>query len=116
MSNSNNGNGIQHLKQGDFERAVLKSETLSVVDFYADWCGPCRMVGPIIESLSKEFTNRVNFAKVDTDSNQGLAARYDIMSIPTVMIFKNGRIIDKIIGAAPEQVYRQRINAALGAF
>ncbi|MDE1852524.1 MAG: thioredoxin [Thaumarchaeota archaeon] len=108
-------NGIQHVNQSDFERAVLKSQAPTVVDFYADWCGPCRAVGPVIESLSQEYAGKVNFAKVDTDANQALAARYGIMSIPTVMIFKEGRIVDKVIGAMPAQVYRQRIEAALGA-
>ncbi len=108
-------NGIQQLKQGEFETNVLKSGLPTVVDFYADWCGPCRTVGPIVESLSKEYTGRVNFAKVNTDDNQALAIRYDILSIPTVMIFKNGSIVDKIIGAAPAQAYRQKIDAALRA-
>ena len=84
------------------------------MDFYADWCGPCRMVGPVIESLSQEYEGRVAFAKVDTDANQSLAARYDVMSIPTVMIFRAGKVVDKIIGAMPAQAYRQKIDAALG--
>ncbi|HEV2138817.1 MAG TPA: thioredoxin [Nitrososphaerales archaeon] len=103
------------MNHGEFESAVLKSSTPAVVDFYADWCGPCKMVSPIIDSLSNEYDGRVNFAKVDTDLNQVLAARYDVMSIPTVIIFKDGRILDKIIGAVPAQVYRKRIDAALGA-
>ncbi len=110
-----NVNGIRHLNHGDFEREVLKSSTPTVVDFYADWCGPCKMVSPIIESLSNEYSGKVKFAKVDTDLNQILAARYDIMSIPTVMIFKDGKVVDKVIGAVPAQVYRKRIDAALGA-
>ncbi len=110
-----NVNGIRHLNHGDFEREVLKSSTPTVVDFYADWCGPCKMVSPIIESLSNEYSGKVKFAKVDTDLNQVLAAKYDVMSIPTVIIFKDGRIVDKIIGASPAQVYRKRIDAALGA-
>jgi len=111
----NNGNGVRHLKQEDFKEAVLASDKTTVVDFYADWCGPCRMVSPVIESLSQEYAGRVNFAKVNTDENQGLSARYGIMSIPTVMIFKNGKVIDKIVGAAPASAYRQRIETALGA-
>ena len=113
-TNMSKNNEVQHIRQEDFERAVLKSQTPAVVDFYADWCGPCRMVGPVIESLSQEYSDRVSFAKVDTDANQSLAARYNIMSIPTVMIFKQGRIVDTIIGAAPTQVYRKKIDAALG--
>ena len=110
-----NNDGVQYVNQPDFERAVLKSQAPAVVDFYADWCGPCRAVGPVIESLAQEYAGKVNFAKVDTEANQVLAERYDIVSIPTVMIFKEGRIVDKVIGAMPAQVYRQRIDAALGA-
>ena len=102
-----------HLKEKDFEREVLKSEVPTVVDFYADWCGPCRMVSPIIESLSREYAGRVKFVKVDTDDNQALATRYQVMSIPTVMIFDSGRIVDTIVGAAPADVYRRKVNANL---
>ena len=106
---------VQHITQADFEHAVLKSQTPMVVDFYADWCGPCRMVGPVMETLSQEYTGRVSFAKVDTDANQSQAMRYNIMSIPTVMIFKGGQIVDKVIGAVPAEAYRRKIEAALGA-
>jgi thioredoxin 1 len=106
-------NGLPHLKEGDFEREVLKSEVLTVVDFYADWCGPCRMVGPVLESLSREYVGKVKFVKVDTDENQVLAERYHVMSIPTVIIFNRGRIDDTLIGAAPIELYRQKIDAAL---
>lgn len=105
---------VQRVAQADFERAVLRSQTPTVVDFYADWCGPCRMVGPVIESLSQEYSGKASFAKVDTDANKSLAMRYNIMSIPTVMIFKEGRVIDRIIGAMPAEAYRQKIDAALG--
>jgi thioredoxin 1 len=115
MNMTQNTNGIRHLNYEGFERAVLKSSTPTVVDFYADWCGPCKMVGPIIESLSNEYNGRVNFAKVDTDVEQLLAACYDIMSIPTVIVFKDGRIVEKIIGAVSAQVYRKSIDSALGA-
>lgn len=108
-----NNNGVQHINTADFERAVLKSQSPTVVDFYADWCGPCRMVSPVIESLSQEYAGKVNFAKVDTDANQSLAMRYNILSIPTVMIFKEGRIVDRIIGAVPAQAYRQKIDSVL---
>jgi thioredoxin 1 len=72
------------------------------------------MVSPVIESLSQEYSGKVNFAKVDTDANQSLAMRYNILSIPTVMIFKGGNVVDKIIGAVPADAYRRKINAALG--
>ncbi len=101
------------MNEKDFEREVLKSEVPTVVDFYADWCGPCRMVSPIIESLSREYEGRVKFVKVDTDDNQALARRYQVMSIPTVMIFNSGRIVETVIGAAPAGAYRQKINSTL---
>ncbi len=108
-------NEVQNLKQTDFDREVLKAETPTVVDFYADWCGPCKIVSPIIESLSKEYAGKINFAKINTDDNQGLAIRYDIMSIPTVIVFKGGKEVDRIVGAVPAQVYRKRIDGALRA-
>ena len=111
---SDNGSGIRHLKESDFEAAVLKSQTPTIVDFYADWCGPCKMVGPVIESLSREYAGKANFAKVNTDGNQALAARYNVMSIPTVMIFHNGSVADAIVGAARADVYRKKIDAVLG--
>jgi thioredoxin len=109
----NNAGGIRQLKEGDFEVDVLKSRTPTVVDFYADWCGPCRTVGPVIESLSREFAGRVSFAKVDTDGNPQLAARYEVMSIPTVMIFKDGSVVDRVVGVAQPEVYRGKIEAVL---
>lgn len=104
---------LLHLSEDDFERVVLKSDLVTVVDFYADWCGPCRLVGPVIEELATSYDGKVKFANVDSDANQGLAAKYDIMSIPTVMIFKNGEVVDRIVGASPAQVYRQSIDRAL---
>ncbi|MBI3022686.1 MAG: thioredoxin, partial [Thaumarchaeota archaeon] len=97
----------------EFDKEVLKSSIPTVVDFYADWCGPCRMVSPVIESLSKEYVGTVKFVKVDTDANQEIALRYNIMSIPTVMIFKDGEVKDVIIGAAPASGYKQRIDKVL---
>ena len=102
-----------HLKEGDIEREVLNSAVPTVVDFYADWCGPCRAVSPIMESLSRDYAGRVKFVKIDTDDNQALATRYEVMSIPTVIIFNSGLIADTIVGAAPADVYRRKINANL---
>ncbi len=104
---------LQHLSETDFERVVLRSELVTVVDFYADWCGPCRLVGPVIEGLSSSYDGKVRFAKVDVDSNQRLAAKYGIQGIPTVVIFRDGKVADRIVGAAPAQVYRQRIDRIL---
>ena len=103
-----------HLQSKDFENEVLKSEIPTVVDFYADWCGPCRMVSPIIETLSKEYAGRAKFVKVNTDDNQDLAEKFGIMSIPTIMVFKNGQIASRTVGAGPAAMYKQKIDAALG--
>lgn len=104
---------LPHLGGKEFDKEVLQSAIPAVVDFYADWCGPCRMVSPIVESLSRQYAGKVKFVKIDTDENQDLAARYDIMSIPTVMIFKNGEIRGKIIGASPASLYKQKIDSVL---
>ena len=106
-------NSIIQLDEKDFEKEVLKAAVPTLVDFYADWCVPCRMVSPIVESLSKEYDGKVKFVKVNTDDNQDIAEQFDIMSIPTVMIFKNGEVKSKIVGAAPAATYKQKIEAAL---
>ena len=102
-----------HLQTKDFEKEVLQSDLPTVVDFYADWCGPCRMVSPIIESLSQEYAGRAKFVKINTDESPELAERYGIMSIPTVMIFKKGEVSSRTVGAGPASMYKQKIDAAL---
>ena len=104
---------VLHIQGTDFEKEVLQSEVPAVVDFYADWCGPCRMVSPIIEALSKEYAGRAKFVKINTDESPDLAGRFNIMSIPTIMIFKNGQVSSTTIGAGPSAIYKQRIEAAL---
>jgi thioredoxin 1 len=107
------GKTVIHLEGKDFDDEVLKSKLPTLVDFYADWCAPCKMVSPILESMSKEYNGKVKFVKVNTDENQELAMKYDIMSIPTVMIFRDGEVKSRIIGAAPAATYKQKIEAAL---
>lgn len=104
---------LLHLRSTEFDKEILQAKVPAVVDFYADWCGPCRMVSPVIESLSREYDGKVIFAKVDTDANQDLSERYGVMSIPTVFIFKDGEIKERIVGAAPEASYRKKIDAVL---
>jgi len=96
----------------DFDSAVLRSAVPVFVDFYADWCGPCNMIAPTIEALSEEYEGKVKFVKINVDNNQQLAMKYDIMSIPTGMLF--GIVKDSLIGAYPASAYRQRIDNALG--
>jgi thioredoxin 1 len=104
---------LVHLQGKDFDKEVLQSEIPAVVDFYADWCGPCRMVSPIIETLSHEYVGKVKFVKVNTDENPELAEKYGIMSIPTIMVFKKGEIASRTVGAGPAAMYKQKIEAAL---
>lgn len=95
----------------NFSEAVINSDKLSVVDFWAEWCGPCRMVGPIIEELATEYNGQVNVGKVDVDNNRQVSLNYGIRSIPTVLFIKNGQVIDKIVGAASKAIYKQKIEA-----
>ena len=113
MSRQKTDGKIVHLNDGEFETKVLKSDVPVLVDFYADWCGPCHAIAPTIEALSNEFEGKVKFVKVDVDANQGVASRYEIMSIPTMMLFEKGRVEDSIVGAYPASVYRQHIERAL---
>ena len=104
---------IIRVNDGEFETQVLKSNVPVLVDFYADWCGPCHAIAPTIEALSNEFEGKVKFVKVDVDANQEVASRYEIMSIPTIMLFENGKVEDSIVGAYPANVYKQHIERAL---
>ncbi|RLI75434.1 thioredoxin [Archaeoglobales archaeon] len=92
---------------------VINREKLVVVDFYADWCMPCRFVAPILEKLEKEFDGSVEFAKVNVDENVELARRYNISAIPTLIMFYKGKILNSFIGALPESILREEIKKAL---
>jgi thioredoxin 1 len=92
------------LNDSNFDREVLQSDHPVLVDFWAAWCGPCRMVGPVVEELAGDFEGRAKVAKVDVDAAPGLARRFGVESIPTLIYFRNGKEIDRFIGAAPKKV------------
>jgi thioredoxin 1 len=96
-----------------FEEVVLKSNKPVLVDFWAAWCGPCRMVAPILEELHNNYEGKAVIAKVDVDANQKYAAKYGVRNIPTVLVFKNGEVVEKQVGVAPKAVYEEKINAHL---
>jgi thioredoxin 1 len=93
-----------------FKQQVLDSDKLSVIDFWAEWCGPCRMVGPIIEELAKDYDGKVNIGKVNVDHNAEISMMYGIRNIPTILFIKNGKVVDKQVGAAPKSVLETKVK------
>ncbi len=99
-----------HVTDATFDEVVIKSDKLVMVDFWAEWCGPCRMVGPIVEQLGDEYPGNLVASKLDVDSNPTIARKYKVMNIPTILFFKNGEQVDKIVGAVPKSKLEQIIQ------
>jgi len=97
---------------GNFDQIVLQSKIPVLVDFWADWCGPCRMVAPIVEELAEEYEGRISFAKLDVDQSPRTASKYSIMSIPTLLIFKDGNPVSNIVGFRPKADLKRSLDAA----
>lgn len=106
------GKALQ-ITDATFDSEVLKSSTPVLVDFWAEWCGPCRMIGPIVEEMAGEYEGKAKITKVDVDSNPQISMKFGIRSIPTLLIFKNGEIVDQIVGAVPKAVLKRQLDAQL---
>jgi thioredoxin 1 len=104
---------LLHLTDASFKKEVLESDLPVLVDFWAPWCGPCKMVTPIVEELSKEFERKIKIGKINVDDNPGTATNYGIMSIPALIFFKDGRVTEQIVGALPKSELKRKIEENL---
>jgi len=102
-----------YVTDGNFASEVLESDLPVLVDFYADWCGPCKMVGPVVEQLAGEYEGKAKIVKLDVDANGATAQNYRVMSIPSLLIFKGGQVVDTIVGAVPKATIEGKLKAHL---
>ncbi|MGN6346531.1 MAG: thioredoxin [Candidatus Nitrosocosmicus sp.] len=109
MGNEN----VLHVTSGNWESEVLKSEKPVFVDFWAEWCGPCRMVGPVVEQIAQTHSDKIKVVKLNVDENQDIAMKYGVQSIPSLMVFNKGKEINRTVGAAPKETYLKFINDSL---
>lgn len=101
------------VSDSEFSQTVLNADKPVLVDFWADWCGPCKMIAPIVEELADEYDGQITFTKVDVDSNPNTAMQFGIRSIPTLLIFKEGQVAEQVIGAAPKSLLKKKLDQVL---
>ena len=104
-----------HVTDADFQATVLDSKVPVFVDFWAEWCGPCHMIAPVVEELAEEYDGKFSFTKVDVDANPNTAMQFGIRSIPTMLLFKDGKVADQVIGAVPKAMLKSKIDKVLSA-
>ena len=109
------GVGVQTTDDQNFEQVVLQSEVPVLVDFWAPWCGPCRMVAPVVEQLASEYDGKLKVVKVNTDENPGTARAYQISGIPSLLLFKSGRVVDQVVGAVPKAKLQDVVDRQLAS-
>jgi thioredoxin 1 len=107
------GTDLQHVNDKNFSQEVLSSDLPVLVDFWAAWCGPCRAISPIVEELAKEFTGKVKVTKLNVDENPAIPSQYGVRGIPTLILFKSGKVLDQIVGAVPKAKLVAMIEKAL---
>ncbi len=101
------------ITDSNFQTEVLQSPTPVLVDFWAEWCGPCKMIAPVVEELAKEYNGKLKVGKVDVDANQQVSMQFGIRSIPTLLVFKGGKVVDQLVGAVPKKMLVEKISKHL---
>ncbi|OQP59486.1 thiol reductase thioredoxin [Niastella vici] len=103
----------QEFTDANFQKKVLSADKLTLVDFWATWCGPCRAMGPVVEELAKDYSGKVNVGKLNVDQNPNICGKYNVTSIPTILFIKNGKVVDRVVGVYPKSRLEKKIKAHL---